>query len=149
MKILVTGGAGYIGSHVVKALGKTGHEIVVYDNLSTGHTWSVLYGKLIVGDLGDRSLLNQVMSEFRPDAVMHFAASIQVEESVREPLAYYRNNVAETMSLLESMTVHGVRNLIYSSTAAVYGNPSVIPVNENAPLASINQIGRASCRERV
>src|ERR1039457_780813 len=141
MKILVTGGAGYIGSHVVKALGKTGHEIVVYDNLSTGHTWSVLYGKLIVGDLGDRSLLNQVMSEFRPDAVMHFAASIQVEESVREPLAYYRNNVAETMSLLESMTVHGVRNLIYSSTAAVYGNPSVIPVNENAPLASINPYG--------
>jgi UDP-glucose 4-epimerase len=141
MKILVTGGAGYIGSHIVKALGQIGHEIVVYDNLSTGHAWAVLYGKLIVGNLSDRSLLNQVMSEFRPDAVIHFAASIQVEESVREPLAYYRNNVAATMTLLESMQEHGVRNLIYSSTAAVYGNPDVIPVDETAPLAPINPYG--------
>lgn len=141
MKILVTGGAGYIGSHVVKALGKIGHKIVVYDNLSTGHSWSVLYGKLVLGDLGDKSLLNQVMGEFKPDAVIHFAASIQVEESVREPLAYYRNNVATTMGLLECMTEHGVRNLVYSSTAAVYGNPAVIPVDETAPLIPINPYG--------
>jgi UDP-glucose 4-epimerase len=87
------------------------------------------------------STLNQVMSEFRPDAVVHFAASIQVEESVREPLAYYRNNVASTMSLLESMVANGVRNLIYSSTAAVYGNPAVIPVDETAPLSPINPYG--------
>lgn len=141
MKILVTGGAGYIGSHVVKALGRIGHKIVVYDNLSTGHSWSVLYGKLVLGDLADKSLLNQVMSEFRPDAVIHFAASIQVEESVREPLAYYRNNVAATMGLLESMAEHGVRNLVYSSTAAVYGNSAVIPVDETAPLIPINPYG--------
>ena len=141
MKILITGGAGYIGSHVVKALGAIGHDIVVYDNLSTGHSWSVLYGKLVVGDLSDKSTLDQIMSEFKPKAVIHFAASIQVEESVREPLAYYRNNVAATMSLLESMQEHGVRNLIYSSTAAVYGNPVVIPVNETAPLAPINPYG--------
>jgi UDP-glucose 4-epimerase len=141
MKILVTGGAGYIGSHVVKALGKIGHDIVVYDNLSTGHSWSVLHGKLVVGDLADKSLLNQVVSEFRPDAVIHFAASIQVEESVRNPLAYYRNNVAATMNLLESMVDNGVRNLIYSSTAAVYGNPAETPVNETAPLVPINPYG--------
>jgi UDP-glucose 4-epimerase len=141
MKILVTGGAGYIGSHVVKALGSNGHDIVVYDNLSTGHARSVLFGKLVVGDLSDMSTLNQVMSEFRPDAVVHFAASIQVEESVREPLAYYRNNVAATMSLLESMIANGVRNLIYSSTAAVYGNPAVIPVDETAALSPINPYG--------
>ncbi len=141
MKILVTGGAGYIGSHVVKALGRIGHEIVVYDNLSTGHSRAVLYGKLIIGDLNDKTLLNQVMSVFRPDAVIHFAASIQVEESVREPLAYYRNNVAATMTLLESMTENGVHNLIYSSTAAVYGNPATIPVDETAPLIPINPYG--------
>jgi UDP-glucose 4-epimerase len=141
MKILVTGGAGYIGSHVVKALAKLDHDIVVYDNLSTGHARSVLSGKLVVGDLSDKSSLDQVMGEFGPEAVVHFAASIQVEESVREPLAYYRNNVAATMSLLESMQEHGVRNLIYSSTAAVYGNPAVIPVEETAPLSPINPYG--------
>jgi UDP-glucose 4-epimerase len=141
MKILVTGGAGYIGSHVVKSLGQRGHDIVVYDNLSTGHHWSVLFGRLVVGELSDKSTLNQVMCEFRPEAVIHFAASIQVEESVRDPLAYYRNNVAATMTLLESMQEHGVRNLIYSSTAAVYGNPDVIPVDETAPLTPINPYG--------
>jgi UDP-glucose 4-epimerase len=125
----------------VKALGKIGNEIVVYDNLSTGHARAVLSGGLIVGDLGDKSTLDQVMSEFRPEAVMHFAASIQVEESVREPLSYYRNNVAATMNLLESMVSHGVQNLIYSSTAAVYGNPAVIPVDETAPLIPINPYG--------
>ena len=141
MKILVTGGAGYIGSHVVKALGKLGHEIVVYDNLSTGHSWSVLYGRLIVADLSDTSTLNQVMGDFMPDAVLHFAASIQVEESMKKPLSYYRNNVAATMGLLESMVAYGVRNLIYSSTAAVYGNPAEIPVDETAPLSPINPYG--------
>lgn len=141
MKILVTGGAGYIGSHIVKALGKLGHDIVVYDNLSTGHSRSVLYGKLVVGDLADIRSLDRLITEFMPDAVMHFAASIQVEESMREPLAYYYNNVAATMSLLESMKTHGIRNLIYSSTAAVYGNPAVIPVDESAPLMPINPYG--------
>ena len=138
---MVTGGAGYIGSHVVKALGTLGHEICVIDNLSTGHEWAVLYGRLIKGDLDDRGFLEQVMKEFRPDAVMHFAAFIQVEESVREPLKYYRNNVINTLNLLEIMRGHAVRYFIYSSTAAVYGIPSHIPVDEAAPMNPINPYG--------
>jgi len=141
MKILVTGGAGYIGSHVVKELGLAGHEVTVYDNLSSGHEWAVLYGKLIIGDLGDRSMLNMVIGALKPDAVIHFAASIQVEESVRKPLAYYRNNVANTLNLLEVMQQYGVNNFIYSSTAAVYGIPEIIPVTEATPLQPINPYG--------
>lgn len=141
MKIFVTGGAGYIGSHVVKALGREGHDVLVYDNLSTGHIWAVLHGRLVVGDLADGVFLEGVLGEFKPDAVMHFAASIQVEESVRLPLKYYRNNVSNTLSLLEAMTRCGVRNLIYSSTAAVYGIPEQNPVNEATPLNPINPYG--------
>lgn len=141
MKVLVTGGAGYIGSHVVKALGEAGHDIVVYDNLSTGHARAVLHGRLVVGDLADNKLLDLVVREFNPDAVIHFAASIQVEESVREPLLYYRNNVCNTLKLLEVMKNNRVGNLIYSSTAAVYGIPESIPVNEAAALKPINPYG--------
>ncbi|OPY13062.1 MAG: UDP-glucose 4-epimerase [Syntrophus sp. PtaB.Bin001] len=141
MRILVTGGAGYIGSHVVKALGEQGHELLVYDNLSTGHDWAVLYGKLVVGELEDSRLLNDAFQSFRPEAVLHFAASIQVEESVREPLRYYRNNVANTLNLLNAMDRHGVRNLIYSSTASVYGIPEKMPVVESMPLNPINPYG--------
>jgi UDP-glucose 4-epimerase len=141
MKILVTGGAGYIGSHVVKALGEAGHEIVVFDNLSTGHTWAILSGRLCRGDLADRPAILEALAAFRPEAVMHFAASIQVEESVREPLAYYRNNVVNTLNLLEAMREAGVRRFIYSSTAAVYGIPEKIPVDESTPLHPINPYG--------
>jgi UDP-glucose 4-epimerase len=141
MKILVTGGAGYIGSHVVKALGEAGHEIVVFDNLSTGHEWAILSGRLSRGDLADRAVILDVLRVFRPEAVMHFAASIQVEESVREPLAYYRNNVINTLNLLEAMREAGVRRLIYSSTAAVYGIPEKIPVDETTPPNPINPYG--------
>ena len=141
MKILVTGGAGYIGSHVVKMLGEKGHDITVYDNLSTGHDWALLYGKLIRGDLADRGLLEKTVKELRPDAVIHFAASIQVEESVRKPLLYYRNNMANTLNLLESVADSGVKHFIYSSTAAVYGIPEKIPVDEGAPLVPINPYG--------
>ena len=141
MKILVTGGAGYIGSHVVKALGEAGHEIVVFDNLSTGHEWAVLSGLLCRGDLADRAVILDALRVFRPEAVMHFAASIQVEESVREPLAYYRNNVINTLNLLEAMRDAGVRRLIYSSTAAVYGIPEKIPVGETTLLNPINPYG--------
>ncbi len=141
MKIFVTGGAGYIGSHVVKALGSKGHEILVYDNLSTGHLWAVLYGRLIQGDLSDAAFLEDTIAAFQPEAVIHFAASIQVEESVREPLKYYRNNVANTLNLLEAMNHCGICNLIYSSTAAVYGIPETIPVSEIAPLCPINPYG--------
>ena len=141
MKILITGGAGYIGSHVVKALGKQGHNLIVFDNLSTGNEWAVLYGKLIKGDLSDSLYLTDVMHEFRPQAVVHFAASIQVEESIREPIKYYQNNVANTLNLLESMKLAEVRNLVYSSSAAVYGIPANIPVDETADLNSINPYG--------
>jgi UDP-glucose 4-epimerase len=141
MKILVTGGAGYIGSHVVNALGECGHDIIVYDNLSTGHEWAVLCGKLEVGDLYDSPRLNAVMNVFRPDAVMHFAASIQVEESVRKPLKYYRNNVANTLNLVDAMDRNGICNFIYSSSAAVYGSPDKLLMDEAVPLHPINPYG--------
>jgi len=141
MRILVTGGAGYIGSHVVKALGQRKYEILVYDNLSTGHEWAVLYGRLVKGDLSDKFFLDRVIKEFKPDAIMHFAAFIQVEESVREPLKYYRNNTVNTLNLLEAMKENGVKNFIFSSTAAVYGIPEKVPVNEDAPLNPINPYG--------
>jgi UDP-glucose 4-epimerase len=141
MKILVTGGAGYIGSHVVNALGENGHDVIVFDNLSTGHDWAVLYGKLEVGNLEDSSHLYDVINTSRPDAVMHFAASIQVDESVREPLKYYRNNVANTLNLLEAMDRNGIRNFIYSSSAAVYGTPDKLLLDESVPLHPINPYG--------
>jgi len=141
MKIFVTGGAGYIGSHVCAALLEEGHEIIVYDNLSTGHKWAVLGGHLVEGDLSDLPFLVRTLELFSPDAVMHFAASIQVEESVREPLLYYRNNVSNTLNLLQAMVDCGIKDLIYSSTAAVYGIPAQVPVTEEAPLAPINPYG--------
>jgi len=141
MKIFVTGGAGYIGSHVVKALGGEGHEIMVFNNLSTGHEWAVLYGTLVKGDLSEHGAVDKALKQFQPDAVIHFAASIQVEESVREPLKYYRNNVVNTVNLLDAMAKHHINRFIYSSTAAVYGIPERIPVDEAAPLAPINPYG--------
>jgi UDP-glucose 4-epimerase len=141
MKILVTGGAGYIGSHVVKVLGQRGNEILVYDNLSTGHEWAVLYGRLVKGDLSDKVFLDKIIKEFNPDAIMHFAAFIQVEESVREPLKYYRNNTVNTLNLLEIMQKNGIKNFIFSSTASVYGIPEKIPVDEDTPINPINPYG--------
>jgi UDP-glucose 4-epimerase len=141
MKIFVTGGAGYIGSHVVSLLGQDGHEVVVYDNLSSGHQWSVLYGKLVKGDLADQQLLSRTISDFSPAAVMHFAASIQVEESIRCPLLYYQNNVANTLNLLKVTVENNVPYFIYSSSAAVYGIPETVPVDESASLCPINPYG--------
>ncbi len=141
LTVLVTGGAGYIGSHVVKALGEAGYQVVTYDNLSTGHDWAVLYGDLVVADLGDEMELRKVFERYRPDAVMHFAASIVVPESVKQPLKYYRNNTSNTMNLLEACVEFGVGSFIFSSTAAVYGEPKKVPVTEDAPLEPINPYG--------
>lgn len=140
-KIFVTGGAGYIGSHVVKALGEAGYEVLTYDNLSTGNKWAVLYGNIVVADLSDKGAARKAIQDFKPDAVMHFAASIVVPESVREPLKYYRNNTVNTLNFLEVMQEQGVKNFIFSSTAAVYGIPEKVPVKEDAPMNPINPYG--------
>jgi len=141
-RILVTGGAGYIGSHVVKALGERGYEVLTYDNLSTGHPWAVLYGDLVVGDLLDLPLLEKTLEAFRPQAVMHFAAHIVVPESVAQPLKYYVNNVQGSINLLRCMVRLGIRKLIFSSSAAVYGVPEEIPIGEECPLNPINPYGQ-------
>ena len=150
MKIFVTGGAGYIGSHVVKLLGENGHDILVFDNLSTGHDWAVLFGKLKQGVLEDKMLVSETLRTFKPDAVIHFAASIQVEESVRKPLMYYRNNVVNTLNLLEAMAENNIERFIYSSSAAVYGMPEKMPIVETAPMNPINPYGASKMMiERV
>jgi UDP-glucose 4-epimerase len=150
MKVLVTGGAGYIGSHIVKALGEKGYDIVVYDNLSYGHDWALLYGKLITGDLADKEHLASVFEKERLDAVIHMAALIVVNESVSEPLKYYRNNFVNTLNLIETCTTYNVKKCIFSSTAAVYGIPEKVPVTEQAPLAPINPYGSSKAMvERV
>ncbi|PLX72448.1 MAG: UDP-glucose 4-epimerase GalE [Desulfuromonas sp.] len=140
-RIFVTGGAGYIGSHVVLALGETGCEVMTFDNLSTGHRHAVLHGDFCRGDLAEREQLLAAIKGFRPDAVIHFAAAIEVGESVANPLKYYRNNTANALNLLEAMGECGVGLMLFSSTAAVYGNPERIPVDESAQLAPINPYG--------
>lgn len=140
-RIFVTGGAGYIGSHVVKMLGEQGYEILTYDNLSSGNSWAVLYGELVKGDLDDKENLIKVLQAFKPDAIMHFAAFIEVAESVGNPLKYFRNNTANALNLLEAARFCGVEKFIFSSTAAVYGIPDDNPVGENAPLQPINPYG--------
>lgn len=141
VRVVVTGGAGYIGSHVVLALGEAGYDVLTYDNLSTGNRDAVLSGDLVVGDLADKDLLIKTLSDFQPSAVLHFAASIEVGESVAKPLKYYRNNSVNALNLLEALRVVGIGQLIFSSTAAVYGNPTQLPVTEQAPLQPINPYG--------
>jgi UDP-glucose 4-epimerase len=143
VKILVTGGAGYIGSHVVKELGENGHNIVIYDNLSKGFKDAVLYGALTVGDLADKALLQKVIGDFKPDAVLHFAAFIEVGESVRDPLKYYQNNASNTLNLLAVMAENRVNNFIFSSSAAVYGIPEQVPIPEEEPIKPVNPYGQS------
>lgn len=142
MKILVTGGAGYIGSHVVKLLGERGSdEIVVLDNLSTGRTEAVLFGRLEVMDLSEFEKVDQFIKKEKFDAVIHFAAKIVVPESVANPLLYYRNNTVNTINLINSCVKYGVGMFIFSSTAAVYGEPEDGIVNENSLLSPISPYG--------
>ncbi|MFA5864556.1 MAG: UDP-glucose 4-epimerase GalE [Phycisphaerae bacterium] len=142
MKIFITGGAGYVGSHCAALLRQSGHELLIYDNLSTGHRAAVGAGELTVGDLGDGKTLNLAMRKFGPEAVVHFAASAAVGESVKDPLAYYRNNVINTVILLETMKELGVRKLVFSSSCAVYGNPPEAPITEEMPCEPISPYGR-------
>ncbi|MFQ5957731.1 MAG: UDP-glucose 4-epimerase GalE [Alphaproteobacteria bacterium] len=141
--VLVTGGAGYIGAHVARQLAETGYEFVVYDNLSTGHRDAVLGAELVVGDLADREQLTALFAERRFTAVLHFAASIVVPESVERPLDYYGNNTANTLGLLRCCAEAGVDRFIFSGTAAVYGDPPGGVADEDTPLAPINPYGRS------
>ncbi|MBW7470129.1 UDP-glucose 4-epimerase GalE [Marinobacter sp. M216] len=141
MKVLVTGGAGYIGSHVVRQLGQAGHDIVVLDNLSTGYRWAVTAGELIVGDLADEAVIEEVFANHRFDAILHFAANIVVPESVANPLKYYSNNTRNTLNLLQAVERHQVPYMVFSSTAAVYGMPDETVLTEDMPLAPINPYG--------
>ncbi len=142
MTVLVTGGAGYIGSHTVHALVDAGQSVVVLDNLSTGFAQALPHPlKPTVGDIGDQALVASLIETHRIDSIIHFAGSIVVPDSVRDPLGYYRNNTVNSRALIEAAIRGGVKHMIFSSTAAVYGNPAQVPVAEDAPLAPVSPYG--------
>lgn len=143
MRVLVIGGAGYIGSHMVKLLLQQGCEVTVLDNLSSGHRDAVLGGQLVVGDLGEWDLLERLFQAHRFEGVLHFASHIQVGESVQAPAKYYRNNVSKTQQLLDAMLSHGINHLIFSSTAAIFGEPMRLPIDEDHPKKPVNPYGRS------
>jgi UDP-glucose 4-epimerase len=143
MQVLVVGGAGYIGSHMVKMLLGAGHNVITLDNLSSGHRDAVVGGIFVDGDLADRDCLKKLFEDYKPDAVMHFASYIQVGESVRKPDIYYRNNVTNTLNLLDTMLEFGVNKFIFSSTAAVFGEPDYVPIDEAHPNRPLNPYGRS------
>lgn len=143
IKILVVGGAGYIGSHMVDCLRRAGYLPIVLDNLSTGHREAVLGAELIIGDMADKTLLDKLFTQHQFAAVMHFASFIEVGESVQNPAKYYQNNVAGTLQLLDSIVKHKIKYFIFSSTAAVYGEPKYTPIDEKHPLVPINPYGQS------
>ncbi|WP_321277441.1 UDP-glucose 4-epimerase GalE [Thiomicrorhabdus indica] len=143
MKILVVGGAGYIGSHMAKMLSLKGHDVVIFDNLSTGFEKACQYGQFILGDLNNISLLESIFDEHRFDAVMHFAGSSLVGESMVDPSRFYQNNVGNTLNLLDAMLQHQVKHFIFSSTAAIFGNPEYTPIDESHPKQPINPYGKS------
>ena len=142
MRVLVCGGAGYIGSNMTALLTRQGHEPIVFDNLSTGHRSATRQSDFIEGDLANYELLLQTLKKYKIEAVMHFAALIEVSQSVREPLKYYHNNVCNTQNLLAAMQAVGVERFVFSSSAAVYGMPQTVPVREDAPKQPINPYGQ-------
>jgi UDP-glucose 4-epimerase len=143
MKILVVGGAGYIGSHMVKQLAQAGNDVITLDNLSYGYRDAVKYGEFVEGDLGDDSVLDSIFAAGDIDAVMHFAGFIQVGESVIKPSKYYHNNVVNTFTLLDAMLRHQVKNFIFSSTAAIFGEPDYMPIDEKHNKQPINPYGHS------
>jgi len=144
MRVLVTGGAGYIGSVVAAQLADSGHDVVVYDNLTHGHREAVpAAAELVVGDVGDRARLDQLFSAQKFDAVMHFAAWIEAGESMHDPARFFRNNTACALTLLEAMLAHGVRRFVFSSTAGLFGNPDRTPIAEDDPLHPTNPYGES------
>ena len=149
MSILVTGGAGYIGSHVVRQLGDRKEKVVVLDNLSTGFKSAVLHGELVVGDTGDHALVSRVLREHQVDTVMHFAAHTIVPESVSNPLKYYSNNTCSTRNLLQCCQEAGVKYFVFSSTAAVYGIPEGGAASEDSPKQPINPYGMSKLMSEI
>ena len=143
MKILVVGGAGYIGSHMVKQLAQAGNDVITLDDLSYGYRDAVKYGEFVAGDLGDDSVLDSIFGPGDIDAVMHFAGFIQVGESVIKPSMYYHNNVLNTFTLLDAMLRHEVKNFIFSSTAAIFGEPDYTPIDEKHNRQPINPYGHS------
>lgn len=140
--VLVTGGAGYIGSHTVKALHRAGYEVVIYDNLSAGHREAALGVPLIEGDIGDVDAVRRALRETRASAVVHFAAWLTVSDSVSDPAGYYRNNVAGTLGTMDAMAAEGVRQFVFSSTCAVYGEPTTTPITEDHQTRPVNAYGQ-------
>jgi UDP-arabinose 4-epimerase len=141
VRVLVAGGAGYIGSHTCKALAKAGYEPIVYDNMVFGHADAVKWGALEEGDLLDGDRLDEVMKRYQPQVVMHFAAFAYVGESVSDPAKYYRNNVSGSISLMDAMMRNGIDKIVFSSTCATYGVPETLPISEASPQAPINPYG--------
>ena len=150
MTILVTGGAGYIGSHMVYALVEAGERVVVLDNLSTGFKWAIANGvPLVTGETGDEPLVARLIAEHGVSAIIHFAASIVVPDSVSNPLGYYRNNTVNSRALIECAVKGGVKQFIFSSTAAVYGNPAKVPIREDDPVAPMSPYGSSKLMTEI
>src|SRR5207344_2977630 len=150
MTVLVTGGAGYIGSHMVYALVAAGERVVVLDNLSTGFDWAIAEGvPLVMGETGDQALVAALIRQHGVESIIHFAASIVVPDSVSDPLGYYRNNTANSRALIECAVKGGVRRFIFSSTAAVYGNPATIPIGEDDPICPMSPYGSSKLMTEI
>jgi UDP-arabinose 4-epimerase len=143
MRILVTGGAGYIGSHTAKLLAASGHTPIVFDDLTQGHDWAVKWGPLERGSLGDQERLREVFRSQRVEAVVHFAASALVGESMSQPTKYFRNNTVATLNLLDAMRDAGIATIVFSSTCATYGDPVRVPIDETHPQAPVNPYGES------